>query len=254
METMRNNLPFYQQFQPRVFSEMVGLEYLQNQFWFITNSHTHNILIITGSYGSGKSTLASMIIKRTYCLNPNGTDACLDCLNCQNVDDLFGLSDCLATSGDKVTVELLKDIELRHFAHYPRTLPERLVFIDDLDLAEAGILARLVGLLNRCPGKTFVFTASGIARIPDPVRQRSKIIRLLPCSRESLEDYVKQICAKAGINISEDEAVGSLVSLASLNPRKIINALEIIKGEGLGLRRNIFSIPIVRDNIMQYQS
>jgi len=239
---------YQEQFRPQVFSGMVGLQKIERQFRSITEEGRLNALLITGFFGSGKSTVAKHILMRTFCQNPSGTDACLKCHCCLDIQDAEGISDCLFTSGDKLNAEFLRYVDMKHFFFVPAVLPARCLFIDDIDFAERAIQEKLIGILNRWPHNPVVLTASCPDRIPEPVRNRCKTIQIRTYEMGDLVALVNRTCERSHIEILDVECVQALVRLTNLNPRKILNVLEVIKGEGIVLDREALNLPLIQDN------
>ncbi len=237
---MLNN--FYVELCPETFTGLVGLDWFEARYKYLTEQGVLGRVLITGPFGHGKSTLARILTKRTYCTSPIGMDPCLSCDACTNCEMTYAWSsDVIKVSGDALTREYLRDLEMRHLRYVPSALSQKVLFVDDVDLASEAVQVQLVGTMNRCLDNSFLFTASSPQTLPEPLRQRCNTISLPSYSQGSLEKLVKSVCERTGIAIKEIEAVHLIIQIARSNPRVLLNLLEHVKALGGELTRQVLS-------------
>jgi len=250
MDKQVRNSSFQRKYRPQIFSGMHGLNYLTTEFESAIRQRRCDSIIFSGKNGHGKSTMAEIFLLRIFCENAEGLDACLKCGNCRFIIEDEGVPHVFRISGDQYTTEQFRYIENRCL-YSANILPMKVNFIDDLDLAEENVLIKTIGLLNRYPDNLMLFTATNLAKIPPPVRQRCKNFPLNKVDYQPLEEFILDVCAKERILVKEKNAISLLITLAHQTPRLILTALELIKGESNELSVASLNSPVIVSNLQQ---
>jgi DNA polymerase-3 subunit gamma/tau len=228
MEINNDLLPWYIKHRPNKFSEFAGSESLKNQYEYLIKKFPCKILI-TGLYGSGKTILGKIMMLGSNCEDLKNGNPCLSCESCKCLLDLHFWGDCFFISGANLNNALFADIEKR-LSFVPSLLKQRILFIDDVDLASTDALGKLISFINDNNHIPTIMTASNSERLPLPVRQRFYTVQLGKYRLEDLQKLVKETCIKENMQY-EIEATEILVKQARFNPRVIMNGLEFIKAE-----------------------
>ncbi|MFN0157098.1 MAG: hypothetical protein ACKVRP_03380 [Bacteroidota bacterium] len=232
---MNANAPFHRKYVPRKLSEMVGVDYLQPQFAAFANQKTIGGLIFFGPNGYGKTTLAEILLRRMFCERPTGLDACLDCNCCRVFDGETVWSDYCSLFGERITPEISKYLFMKFFIYAPSTLYVKTLLINDLDRADMSFLLSIPSLLDEYPLSPMLFTVTNIERIPNPVRQRCKIITMKDITPVEFSRLIRRVCKTESIRIEDENAITLLKRMVGNNPRIALTVLETIKNENLSL-------------------
>ena len=206
--------------------------------------------MFSGLNGHGKTTLADVFLKRMFCENPAGLDACLKCNTCRYLLDEGAWSDLYRISGVEFTVDSFHHFE-KHCLYAPWRLPRHVTFVDDLDLTESTVLNKLIAGIDQYNDVLMIFTVTNTGKIPFPIRQRCRSISLPKVSYESLEILITRVCLKESIAIGDRAAISALIMLADQTPRIILSGLEMIKGETGELTLESLNLPTVASNLQQ---
>src|SRR5437867_5401659 len=237
------------QYRPRQFSELFGVDYLKRAIETqLTNGRCR--MLFTGPNGFGKSTIARVVLLRFFCESPNGLDACLTCPSCDSLIKNELYCDCLFLTGDQLDGSSAEQIEKRLY-WYPNILSIQSVLIDDADIAASSVLLSLNRLLVEWPAQPFLVTATDTRKIPLSFAQRFINIPIRRLDVSALEQLIRIVCRSEGVRIGEEEGVKALIYKSCFNPRTILHGLEIIKGEGNTINREVMESEVLVYNLEQ---
>jgi DNA polymerase III subunit gamma/tau len=240
---------FLDKYRPRQFSDYLDFDRLRPVITSIVEGNQWHGILIVGEHGMGKSTLARLLINRLICVSPRGIEPCLNCAMCEE----------LIPEGDNAYMER----NVKGGSHMTRAWAEHLiddmprlsmfhcryVWVDDVDNAQPGLLEALQRPFDCHRDAAMIFTATHLEKLPEPFRQRMKIIRVRKRDADSLAMFVLRLCKAERITVLEDEAVTRLVGMANRNYRNILNILESIKDYGESLSLASLQEDYVLDNL-----
>jgi DNA polymerase III delta prime subunit len=121
--------------------------------------------------------------------------------------------------------------------------------IDDLDLASPLLIRECISLLESFYTAAIIFTVTDQTRLPYPLLQRCQNISLSPLSLPKAEEMATAICRKEGLEIGDMQALKELAKKSEGNPRRILNAIEIVKGNTSVLTVEALRIEAVVSNL-----
>jgi DNA polymerase-3 subunit gamma/tau len=249
MNEETSTISFQLKYKAKIFSELVGLESLERQFEYMFRTKWHGNVMFGGPNGHGKSTLADVFLKRMFCENPSGLDACLVCETCLYLLDESWCNDIHKISGAKFTANF-EHFE-KHLTYVPTKLSRCVGLVEDLDMVDLSLLNKLIDTMDENRNVLILFTVTNAGRMPLPLLQRCRIIKVPKPSYASLETLIIRICQEEQIKIREKRAIMSLITFADQTPRIILSALEMIKGESCELSMEVLNAPSVASNLQQ---
>jgi len=235
-------------YRPNGFTQFIGLKPILPTIESIVRRKRIAPVIISGNNGSGKSTLLEILGRRLACTAPIGLDPCNACEACRSLDIRRGGVDVFAYSGIELSRNLISSLK-RDLDFYPMINSIHTVIIDDLDHGQSSMLNHLIRLMEINEEMLFLFTATRLKNIPNPLLQRCMRISLDNYAPESLKAFVRHISELEGIDLFSETALEDLIELSDRNPRSILNALEAIKDNGLSISQSALDNQNVRDNL-----
>jgi DNA polymerase III subunit delta' len=123
--------------------------------------------------------------------------------------------------------------QLRHFLQRTAVTPWRVVIVDSADDLNPNSANALLKSLEEPPARTvFLLISSSPGRLLATIRSRCRAIRFEPLPDAALRDAVMAACRKAGRDPPDNAQFGTLLSLGSGSPRRV---LQLFDGGGHAL-------------------
>ena len=194
----------YRQYRPEVFDEVLGQDHivriLKNQ---IASSGTSHAYLFCGTRGTGKTTTARLLAKGLNCLS-DGEKPCGECANCRAIRDgsFIDVIEIDAASNNGVD-----DVrELRESVKYPPAVGRMKVYIiDEVHMLSTEAFNALLKTLEEPPEYvTFILATTEVHKLPATVLSRCMRLDFRRVPENVLIGGMADICAKIGIDISED--------------------------------------------------
>lgn len=244
------NSAFLVKYQPKTFSEMVGIDKYSTVIKSIVENELSRPIMFIGENGTGKSTIADIMLKRIVCDNPNALDPCNECDECKTNSIISTGFGGFSLSGGNVSSQDIDDV-FQSLIFVP-IYNFHVLVLDDLDEFGESNQKKIRDLINSYPLTLIFSTVTKISNILKPLLHRHLRLSLNNYSMNDLHKLVMRILNNENMKYEDDEAIYALINLAKFNPRSIVTGLEYTKLSNEVLSQNFLKSPEVRINLGEH--
>lgn len=218
-------LPLTEQYRPKEFSEVVGLEDVDRLQNLLENIETMPNLLFHGPAGTGKTTVAKIIINK---LTP------IDYIKINGSD----------TTG----VDTVRE-QVYNFISSMSSTPgkPKIVWIEEFDFMSQSAFAALRSMIEQfVKNARFICTCNYIRKIPEPIQSRFTMFEFTKPDPVGIMNRMREICTTEQITVEQDVLQDIIVhgngdlrttinnlQRFSANPEKTITAMSLVKLGGL---------------------
>lgn len=213
-------------YRPSKFSEVLGQDIAKNALISVSKSKlpVRSILLV-GDYGCGKTTLSRLYARSLFCKDFEKTGDVCDgsCPSCREV--LSGRSS-KYQEFDSTKVGNIESIRgLLESLSFAPSSGRRVIVLDEVHTASTAAQSALLKALEEgVPGTTFVFATTG--DVLPTIRSRSLTLELTTLPFSLIEERVKFVCEKEGIDI-DSQSISNIALKSGGHVRDALSILDL---------------------------
>lgn len=195
----------YRKYRPQKFSDIIGqnpiAQTLSNAVHYNRIGHAY---LFTGPRGTGKTTMARILAKAVNCEKRKGSEPCLKCAICQNINEGRSLDIIEIDAASNTGVDNIR--ELREAVKLPPTQAKYKVYIiDEAHMLSTGAFNALLKTLEEPPAHViFILATTEIHKVPETIISRCQRFDF---NRFSMENIIKKlviIAKEEKVNIEKE--------------------------------------------------
>ena len=203
-----------------------------------------NSIIIIGDYGTGKTTLSRLIARKIICSTArNSIEACGECAECLSPHLHIEEFDATRRSVDEIkryinryAINLFTNRPVLYFDEIQRWyMKNQEIFLKPIEEIE-----------NIC----FIFSTTSLGNIDPGIVSRSIILNVQTPSVEEMCEGLSLIAKENSIDIT-DGALMKLIRILKNNPRKCLNAFNILIDVDVRIDEQTLEDDFIRKAVLQ---
>lgn len=227
-------------------SEIIGQEtnvrFLQNSLF---KEILYPVYMFTGMRGTGKTSTARIFALSKLCENyskfKNGDISvklpCQKCISCEAFyekrhPDIIEL-DAASNTGVDTIRSLIENASLS-----PIMCNEKFYIIDEVHMLSKAAFNACLKIMEEPPKNVhFILATTEPQKVIDTIKSRSIILNFKPIEKKILSNYLKEICNKESIEITDD-AIDLLCDISEGSVRDALNYLERLRLSNSKIEKN----------------
>lgn len=219
-------LALYRAERPEVFNEIIGQKHivriLQNQ---LKSGTVGQAYLFTGTHGTGKTSTARILAKALNCLEPVDGLPCGTCANCEAIREGRFIDVIELDAASNNGVDSLRSII--DLVKYPPTVGRYKVFIiDEVHMLSIAAENAFLKTLEEPPEYAmFILATTDPQKVKATIKSRCMQLNFRRVSEAELATGMNNICAKRGVNITED----ALYLIAKMSDGSVRDALSLLE-------------------------
>ena len=233
----------YRQYRPKTFDQVLGqdrvVNVLKNQVKTGKISHAY---LFSGERGTGKTTCAKIFAKAVNCLNPKDGSPCLECENCQMIEDeaTIDVVEMDAASNRRIDdIRNLKD----NVIYPPNKLAYKVYIIDEAHMITREAFNALLKIMEEPPSHLiFILATTEIEKVPNTILSRVQKFEFSKIDENKIKVQINKILADTKVSM-ENEAIDLVIKKANGAMRDALSILDQI----LSLEKDSYSLSDVEN-------
>ena len=252
-----NHTVLARKWRPKKFADLVGQQntvtVLQN---IISSGRLHHAYLLTGTRGVGKTTIARIIAKALNCLNPQNSEPCGSCENCQQIDRGRYVDVIEIDAASNTGVDNIREV-LENAQYAPTSGKYKIYIIDEVHMLSKSAFNAMLKTLEEPPAHVvFILATTDVQKVPITILSRCLQLKLRNLSAAEIEQHLRYVLEEEQVNsdntaleLLAQAANGSMRDALSLTDQAIAfsnaNITEIITRQMLGISDNSSIIEIL---------
>ena len=252
-----NHTVLARKWRPKQFADLVGQQntvtVLQN---IISSGRLHHAYLLTGTRGVGKTTIARIIAKALNCLNPQNSEPCGSCENCQQIDRGRYVDVIEIDAASNTGVDNIREV-LENAQYAPTSGKYKIYIIDEVHMLSKSAFNAMLKTLEEPPEHVvFILATTDVQKVPITILSRCLQLKLRNLSAAEIEQHLRYVLEQeqvgaesAALELLAQAANGSMRDALSLTDQAIAfsnaNITEIITRQMLGISDNSSIIEIL---------
>ena len=198
-------MSLYQSYRPRVFSDVVGQDFVKKILANSCRTQTfHHGYIFFGFHGIGKTTLARIFAEAVNCtdITPDG-NPCHKCTNCVAFDEGKMIDVIEIDAASHTSVDNIREV-IDHAKFTPTQGKFKVYIIDEVHMLSKEAFNALLKTLEEPPAHViFLLATTEIHKVPDTILSRVIRFDLTKIGEKDMGDLLIKICKNEGITYEE---------------------------------------------------
>ena len=252
-----NHTVLARKWRPKKFADLVGQQntvtVLQN---IISSGRLHHAYLLTGTRGVGKTTIARIIAKALNCLNPQNSEPCGSCENCQQIDRGRYVDVIEIDAASNTGVDNIREV-LENAQYAPTSGKYKIYIIDEVHMLSKSAFNAMLKTLEEPPAHVvFILATTDVQKVPITILSRCLQLKLRNLSAVEIEDHLRYVLEQeqvgaegSALDLLAQAANGSMRDALSLTDQAIAfsnaNITETITRQMLGISDNSSIIEIL---------
>ncbi len=252
-----NHTVLARKWRPKQFADLVGQQntvtVLQN---IISSGRLHHAYLLTGTRGVGKTTIARIIAKALNCLNPQNSEPCGSCENCQQIDRGRYVDVIEIDAASNTGVDNIREV-LENAQYAPTSGKYKIYIIDEVHMLSKSAFNAMLKTLEEPPAHVvFILATTDVQKVPITILSRCLQLKLRNLAAAEIEQHLRYVLEQeqvgaesAALELLAQAANGSMRDALSLTDQAIAfsnaNISEIITRQMLGISDNSSIIEIL---------
>lgn len=252
-----NHTVLARKWRPKKFADLVGQQntvtVLQN---IISSGRLHHAYLLTGTRGVGKTTIARIIAKALNCLNPQNSEPCGSCENCQQIDRGRYVDVIEIDAASNTGVDNIREV-LENAQYAPTSGKYKIYIIDEVHMLSKSAFNAMLKTLEEPPAHVvFILATTDVQKVPITILSRCLQLKLRNLSAAEIEQHLRYVLEEeqvssdnTALELLAQAANGSMRDALSLTDQAIAfsnaNITEIITRQMLGISDNSSIIEIL---------
>lgn len=252
-----NHTVLARKWRPKKFADLVGQQntvtVLQN---IISSGRLHHAYLLTGTRGVGKTTIARIIAKALNCLNPQNSEPCGSCENCQQIDRGRYVDVIEIDAASNTGVDNIREV-LENAQYAPTSGKYKIYIIDEVHMLSKSAFNAMLKTLEEPPAHVvFILATTDVQKVPITILSRCLQLKLRNLSAIEIEDHLRYVLEQeqvgaesSALDLLAQAANGSMRDALSLTDQAIAfsnaNITETITRQMLGISDNSSIIEIL---------
>ena len=212
--------------RPRTFSELLGQEHLVRALTqSLTQNRVHHAYLFTGTRGVGKTSVGRIFAKALNCLQGISAQPCLECDNCQAIEQgrFIDLIEIDAASKTRVedTRELLDNVQ-----YSPTIGRYKIYLIDEVHMLSQHSFNALLKTLEEPPAHVkFLLATTDAQKLPITILSRCLQFHLKHVPESIITPHLQTILQSEAVTF-EPQAVAMIAKAARGSMRDALSLLD----------------------------
>jgi DNA polymerase-3 subunit gamma/tau len=252
-----NHTVLARKWRPKQFADLVGQQntvtVLQN---ILSSGRLHHAYLLTGTRGVGKTTIARIIAKALNCLNPQNSEPCGSCENCQQIDHGRYVDVIEIDAASNTGVDNIREV-LENAQYAPTSGKYKIYIIDEVHMLSKSAFNAMLKTLEEPPEHVvFILATTDVQKVPITILSRCLQLKLRNLAAAEIEQHLRYVLEQeqvgaesAALELLAQAANGSMRDALSLTDQAIAfsnaNISEIITRQMLGISDNSSIIEIL---------
>ncbi len=216
----------YRQYRPKTFDEVLGQDRVTNVLKNQVKSHKFShAYIFSGERGCGKTSCAKIFAKAINCLNPKDGSPCLECENCQAIEEetTIDVVEMDAASNRRIDdIRNLKD----NVIYPPNMLKYKVYIIDEAHMITREAFNALLKIMEEPPSHlVFILATTEIEKIPKTILSRVQRFDFNKIDENKIKTQIDIILKDRNVKI-EKEAIDLIIKKANGAMRDALSILD----------------------------
>ncbi|MCX7090725.1 MAG: DNA polymerase III subunit gamma/tau [Legionellales bacterium] len=212
--------------RPRTFSELLGQEHLTRALTqSLTQNRVHHAYLFTGTRGVGKTSVARILAKALNCVQGLTAQPCLQCDNCQAIEQGRFIDLIEIDAASKTRVEDTREL-LDNVPYAPTIGRFKVYLIDEVHMLSQHSFNALLKTLEEPPAHVkFLLATTDVQKIPITILSRCIQFHLKPVSEPIITAHLQTILQSEQVEF-EPPALDIIAKAARGSMRDALSLLD----------------------------